>query len=80
MHYTPLHGSWLNQAEIELSLVARKCLGTRRIPVLATLVDEVRAWNTRASHQQTRIDWQFTRKDARRKFAYKPNLSTRSET
>ena len=77
---TPTHGRWLNQAEIELSLVARQCLGTQRIPALARLQTSVSAWNRRANRRKTRITWRFTRKDARRKFAYHPNLSMRSET
>ena len=77
---TPTHGSWLNQAEIELSLVARQCLGTQRIPALAPLQTSVGAWNRRANQRNTRINWRFTRKDARRKFAYHPNLSMRTET
>ena len=80
VHYTPKHGSWLNQAEIELSLVARQCLGTRRIPALAQLRSETRAWNRRANSRHTMITWRFTRKDARRKFGYKQNLFKRSET
>ena len=80
VHYTPLHGSWLNQAEIELSLVARCCLGTRRIAEITTLVDEVDAWTTDANRRRTHINWRFTRKAARRKFRYKPNLSMRTET
>ena len=80
VHYTPTHGSWLNQAEIELSLVARRCLGTRRLATLTTLVDEVGAWNTDANRRRTHINWRFTRKDARRKFRYKSNLSMRSKT
>jgi hypothetical protein len=47
VHYTPTHGSWLNQAEIEISIFSRQCLGTRRIPNLKTLRREVRAWNPR---------------------------------
>jgi transposase len=78
-HFTPKHGSWLNQAEIELSLVSRGCLGRRRIPDLAQLRRDTRAWNTRANRAKTRIQWRFTRKDARRKFGYQKNLSTRSE-
>ncbi|MDP2958842.1 MAG: IS630 family transposase, partial [Longimicrobiales bacterium] len=66
----PKHGSWLNQAEIELSLVSRGCLGRRRIPDLASLRRETRARNTRANRAKTRIRWRFTRKDARRKFGY----------
>ncbi len=42
VHYTPKHGSWLNQAEIELSLYSRQCLGRRRIPDLAKLKQETK--------------------------------------
>jgi hypothetical protein len=80
VHYTPTHGSWLNQAEIELSVVARQCLGTQRIPALAPLQLTVGAWNRRANRRRTRINWRFTRKDARRKFAYSPKLSMRTKT
>jgi hypothetical protein len=80
VHFTPKHGSWLNQAEIELSLFSRGCLGHRRIPALPPLRRETRAWNTRANAAQVRIRWRFTRKDARRKFGYQRNLSNRSET
>lgn len=80
VHFTPKHGSWLNQAEIELSLVSRGCLGRRRIAALTHLRRETRAWNARANKAKTRIRWQFTRKDARRKFGYQRNLSNRSET
>jgi hypothetical protein len=47
VHYTPKHASWLNQAEIEISLLARQCLGKRRIPSLNFLTAECRAWNRR---------------------------------
>lgn len=67
-HFTPKHGSWLNQAEIELSLVSRGCLGTRRIETLAHLRRDTRAWTTRANRAKTRIQWRFTRRDARLKF------------
>ena len=70
VHYTPKHGSWLNQAEIELSLVSRQCLGTRRIPSLALLKSELRCWNARANRNRTRIHWKFTRKAARTTFRY----------
>jgi len=80
VHYTPKHGSWLNQAEIELSLVSRQCLGRRRIAALRALQAETRAWTARANRRKTQINWRFTRKDARRKFGYKTNLSKRSET
>jgi len=80
VHYTPKHGSWLNQAEIELSLVSRQCLGTRRIPKLQVLQSEIHAWNNHANRARTRIQWKFTRKAARAKFGYKRNASKRSET
>ena len=80
VHFTPKHGSWLNQAEIELSLVSRGCLGTRRIATFSELRQDTRAWTGRANRAKTRIRWQFTRKDARRKFGYQRNLSTRSKT
>ena len=79
-HYTPKHGSWLNQAEIELSLVSRACLGRRRIPDLPHLRRETRAWNTRANRAKTCIRWQFTRQAARIKFGYQANVSKRSRT
>ena len=70
VHYTPKHGSWLNQAEIEISLFARQCLARRRIPTLAVLKRESEAWNARANRDCTKINWQFTRKKARKKFGY----------
>jgi hypothetical protein len=69
-HYTPKHGSWLNQAEIEIGLFSRQCLGKRRIPDLQTLRREAAAWNRRANRERVRIDWRFDRQTARRKFAY----------
>jgi hypothetical protein len=80
VHFTPKHGSWLNQAEIELSLVSRGCLGTRRLGDRPRLTAEVRAWTTRANRAKTRIRWRFTRRDARHKFGYHTNLSNRSRT
>jgi len=80
VHHTPKHGSWLNQAEIELSLISRQCLGARRIPDLARLKSETRAWNRRANRHKLKIRWNFTRKAARAKFGYFQNLSRRSET
>lgn len=80
VHYTPTHGSWLNQAEIEIGIFARQCLGSRRIPDLKTLRRETRAWNRRMNRDHVRINWKFDRKAARRKFGYKRKLFTRSET
>jgi hypothetical protein len=79
VHYTPKHGSWLNQAEIEISLFSRQCLGKRRIPDLATLRREARPWNRRMNRTRVQINWQFNRKSARTTFGYKKNDSTRSQ-
>lgn len=62
--YTPKHGSWLNMAEIELSILSRQCLD-QRIPDFQTLEQEVRAWNEHRNQQGTWIDWRFTTEDAR---------------
>ena len=80
VHYTPKHGSWLNQAEIEISLFSRQCLGQRRIPSLADLRREARAWNRKMNCDRITIDWKFTRRKARQKFNYKGNNFMRSET
>jgi hypothetical protein len=79
VHYTPTHGSWLNQAEIEIGMLSRQCLGQRRIPDLKTLTTEVKAWNRRMNQAGTRINWQFSRKDARRRFNYQKKRSMRSQ-
>ena len=80
VHFTPKHGSWLTQAEIELSLWSRGCLGRRRLAELSQLRRETRAWTTRANRARTRIHWRFTRRDARNKFGYQKNVSKRSKT
>jgi hypothetical protein len=80
IHYTPKHGSWLNQAEIELSLISRQCLGTRRIPKLDLLATSINSWNAKANHNRACIHWKFTRKAARTKFGYQRNVSKRSKT
>ena len=79
IHYTPKHGSWLNPAEIEISLFSRQCLGTRRIPDLKSLRRESRAWNRRMNRDRTQINWTFDRKTARRKFGYKGKAFKRSK-
>ena len=78
IHYTPTHGSWLNQAEIEIGIFSRQCLGHRRIPDLQTLRRETRAWNRRINRARTTINWRFDRKAARRKFGYKRKSIKRS--
>lgn len=64
IHYTPKHGSWLNMAEIELSVLARQCLH-RRIGDAATLVAEVAAWETARNTASRTVNWRFTTADAR---------------
>ncbi len=66
-HYTPPHGSWLNMAEIELSILSRQCL-KRRLPDEWTLGLEIIAWENRRNQQQAKIHWRFSVDDARRVF------------
>jgi len=63
-HYTPEHGSWLNIAECELSVLKRQCLKAR-MPDLETVTREVAAWEQRRNHEPVTIDWRFTAADAR---------------
>jgi hypothetical protein len=65
-HYTPKHGSWLNMAEIELSVLQRQCLN-RRLPDQATLSYEVAVWEKQRNEKQATIDWRFSITDAREK-------------
>src|SRR5690349_23887241 len=62
VHYTPTHGSWLNQAEIEIGLFSRQCLGKRRLANLKILKAESRAWNRRMNRNRVKIAWKFNRK------------------
>ena len=64
IHYTPKHGSWLNMAEIELSVLSRQCLD-RRIGTHKRLAREVSAWNQARNTSATTVDWQFTTAQAR---------------
>src|SRR6202521_2476835 len=64
IHYTPKHGSWLDMAETELSVLTRQCLD-RRIPDQDTLISEVTACMHDRNVKQTDIDWRFTTADAR---------------
>ena len=63
-HYTPKHGSWLDMAESELSVLSGQCLD-RRIPDKQTLIEEVAAWEGDRNKNNTKADWQFTAADAR---------------
>lgn len=64
IHYTPKHGSWLNMAEIELSVLHRQCLKAR-LPDQPTLIAQTQAWQDARNRQQRTVHWQFTTHDAR---------------
>jgi len=63
-HYTPKHGSWLNMAEIELSVLSRQCLG-RRIESAEEMEGEVGAWQDDRNEREVGVQWRFTTADAR---------------
>lgn len=69
MHHTPKHGSWLNIAEIQISVLARQCL-CRRIPSLSVLKQELAAWATLHAASPRPVDWHFTNEDARIKLKH----------
>lgn len=71
IHYTPKHGSWLNQAEIEIGIYSRQCLGKVRIGNIEELKRRSKAWNKKANTKKAKIDWKFTTRSARKKFKYK---------
>jgi len=65
-HHTPKHASWLNMAEIELSVLSGQCLD-HRIPDRSTLMRETAAWEARRNDERATIQWRFTLQDARSK-------------
>src|SRR5947199_9834567 len=69
IHYTPKHGSWLNMAEIELSVLARQCLDDR-FPDQDALASAVAAWEATRNTAGSKIDWRFTTADARIKLKH----------
>jgi DDE superfamily endonuclease len=69
IHYTPKHGSWLNMAEIELSVLARQCLAGR-IPSFEQAQQRVQGWQQQRDQAQASIDWRFTTADARIKLKH----------
>ena len=64
IHYTPKHGSWLNMAEIEFSVLQRQCLKVR-IPDQSTLIQKVAAWENGRNASEATVHWRFTTEDAR---------------
>jgi DDE superfamily endonuclease len=80
LHYTPKHGSWLNMAELELSVLSRQCLD-RRIPDQQTLAHEVAAWEAPRNSAQTTMEWRFTTAEARIKLKHLyPVIHVQEET
>lgn len=69
LHHTPKHGSWLDMAEVELSVFTKQCL-SRRIDTMETLQKEATAWYVERNSRQKGIDWQFTTEDARKKLKH----------
>ena len=69
-HFTPKHGSWLNQAEIEISMLSNECLGGHRYGEFVTLRSHVAAWTRAANRNRRKIRWGFTVRKARKKFGY----------
>lgn len=67
IHHTPKHGSWLNMAETELSVLQNQCLKDRRIPTKEQLAREIKVWETTRNTKQTGVNWQYTTNDARTK-------------
>ena len=68
-HFTPVHGSWLNIAELEWSVLTRQCLH-RRIPTHEALAQEVAAWVARRNQARVRVAWRFTVEDARQRLPH----------
>lgn len=68
-HYTPKHASWLNMAEIEIGIMDRQCIG-KRIACEKSLVKNISVWQKIRNRQKTKINWKFTKQDARKVFRY----------
>ena len=70
VHYSPKHGSWLNQAEIAINMYSRQCLGKSRIPEIELLRKKTKFWNRVMNQKAITINWTFNRVKAREKFGY----------
>ena len=70
VHYSPVHGSWLNQAEIAISAYATGALGKNKIPTIQELKKRTAAWVKRTNRRPSPFRWRFSRKKAREKFKY----------
>ena len=69
IHYTPVHGSWLDIAEIELNMLTRECLNRRRFDNIVTLSKELSVWAAKKNEEKKKVNWTFTKKDARTRLA-----------
>jgi hypothetical protein len=67
--HTPKHASWLNQVEIELSVLCGQCLSERRLPDERTLAQQLGAWERERNERQAKVEWRFTTEEARTKLA-----------
>jgi transposase len=77
-HYTPKHASWLNQIEIEFSVLSRQCLN-RRIATSAELTEEVKTWQDQRNAQKATVNWRFSSADARIRLEHLyPNLEQKN--
>lgn len=74
IHFTPKHASWLDQAEIEIGIYSRQCLGKIRISNIDELRKRTNAWNKMVNKKKLKIKWEFTTKKAREKFQYQREL------
>lgn len=70
VHYTPKHGSWLNQAEIAINMYSRQCLGKSRIPDVESLRKRTAAWQRYINRHNVTINWKFSVSDSQEKFGY----------
>lgn len=70
IHFTPKHGSWLNQGEIAINMHARQCLGKSRMPDIDLLRKKTSAWNKVVNRKKVKICWKSTREKAQEKFNY----------
>lgn len=70
VHYTPVHGSWFNQAEIAINMYARQCLGKSRIPNIELLRKKTQAWIRYINQKKVCVKWTSTKNNARKKFDY----------
>ena len=68
VHYTPVHASWLNQAEIAIGMLSKQCIGKKRVAETNALAGNVKAWTKRINRKKVKIKWKFTIEKARKVF------------